>query len=128
MRERAVRLVVHQHVVCGDATLAHGHDFELEFPRLQAQSAILPGPEEQRLPVLHVDLCVRRDVLRREGIERPIVENHAVLEHFDERRAAVRAGALQHAHKVRLQRVHRTRHEPRPGAEREGAGRDGVVD
>ena len=31
VRERAVRLVVHQHVVCCDATLAHGHDFELEF-------------------------------------------------------------------------------------------------
>src|SRR2546422_7871917 len=42
------------------------------------------------LAVLHVQLCVRRHVLRREAIEHAVVEDDAVLEHLDERRPPVR--------------------------------------
>src|SRR6266516_5438950 len=85
MRERAVGLVVYQEVGRRQAAFGKRDHFQLELPRLQAQAPVLSGAEDQRLAVLDVQLRVRRAVLRGEIVERTVIEDHAVLEHFDER-------------------------------------------
>src|SRR2546427_12398311 len=123
MRERAVGLVVYQEVGRRQAAFGKRDHFQLELPRLQAQAPVLSGAEDQRLAVLDVQLRPRRAVLRGETVERTVIEDHAVLEHLDERSAAVRVGALQYADQMPLQRVDRARDEARSGPARERARR-----
>src|SRR2546429_9477612 len=106
MREPAVGLVVYHEVGRRHAALGERNHFELELPRRQAQSTIPSGAEDQWLAVLDVQLRVPRAGLRGELLERPALEDPAVLEHPAQRSPPGPVGPLEPA----------DQRPPRPGA------------
>src|SRR6185436_3863480 len=119
-------LVVDEEIRLADAVLADRHDFRMETPQPDPLVTVLA--EDHRLAVLQHEHPVLADLAVREVPPRAVVEDVAVLEDLDERRAVVQPRPLERLLEVLRVGIDAAGDERGLGGERDGQRLDRRVD